>query len=233
MNSAFSKLAASAAVLGIILTARGGDDPDQADFPLIISQPTDQGIPIGSNATFTVQATNGDLAYQWLRNGVAIDSETNSSLTLLAVGTDDAALYSCGVSSGPQTIPTRSASLSVITPADSGGQVIIYSYPARGGGSQGTCPGSYAGYANYTKTVAQGWGWAPSTNTTTIFTASDGSGRTDTKITYMGRSFDSGCNQTTVTIPNPPFSPSYRFTIYFPNNVPTTNYPIILTGFNP
>ena len=31
---------------------------------------------------------------------------------------------------------------------------------------------------------------------------------------------------------NPPFSPLYRFAIYFPNNVLTTNYPIILTGFN-
>ena len=200
MNSAFSKLAASAAVLGIILTARGDDDPDQAGFPLIISQPTDQGIPVGSNATFTVQATNGDLAYQWLRNGVAIDSETNSSLTLLAVGTDDAALYSCGVSSGPQTIPTRSASLSVITPADNGGQVIIYSYPARGGGSHGSCPGSYVGYANYTKTVAQGWGWAPSTNTT-IHTASD-TNRADTKIVYTGKLGDCACGAARVTIPN-------------------------------
>lgn len=231
MNSAFSKLAASAAVLGIILTARGGDDPDQADFPLIISQPTDQGIPIGSNATFTVQATNGDLAYQWLRNGVAIDSETNSSLTLLAIGTDDAALYSCGVSSGPQTIPTRSASLSVITPADSGGQVIIYTYPARGGGSQGTCPGSYAGYANYTKTVAQGWGWAPSTNTT-IHTAFD-TNRADTKIVYTGKLGDSACGAASVTIPNPPASSKYRFTVYFPNHVPTNSYPIVLGGFDP
>jgi hypothetical protein len=51
-------------------------------------------------------------------------------------------------------------------------------------------------------------------------------------IGYMGKFSDTGCNQTTVIIPNPLFSPSYRFTIYFPNNVPTTNYPIVLTGFN-
>ena len=32
-----------------------------------------------------------------------------------------------------------------------------------------------------------------------------------------------------VTIPYPPFSPVYRFGIYFTNNVPTsTNYPIVL-----
>jgi hypothetical protein len=52
-------------------------------------------------------------------------------------------------------------------------------------------------------------------------------------IGYTGKFGDTGCNQTTVTIPNPPFSPSYRFTICFPNNVPTTNCPIVLTGVNP
>ena len=108
----------------------------------------------------------------------------------------------------------------------------MFGAPKVSNGTHGTCPGSYAGYVNFTKTISQGWGWAPATNTTTIFTASDGGGRTDTKIAYMGIYGDTGCNQTTVTIPNPPFSPSYRFTIYFPNNVPTANYSISLSGFN-
>jgi len=113
-----------------------------------------------------------------------------------------------------------------------GDPITVFGLPTTGGGTQGTCPGSYAGYVIYTKTIAQGWGWAPLTNTT-VFTASDGGGRTDTKIAYNGKSLDSGCAQTTVTIPNPPPSAKYRFGIYFPNNVPTTNYPIILTGFAP
>jgi hypothetical protein len=194
----------------------------------------DQAVPVGSDAVLSVQAVNAD-SYQWQSNGVAIEGQTNSTLTIENVGVDSAGSYSCNVSqSGGDPVPTRAASLNVMTSsAMYGDQITVFGLPKAGGGSQGTCPGRYAGYVNYTKTVSQGWGWAPSTNTTTIFTASDGSGRTDTKITYMGRSFDSGCNQTTVTIPNPPFSPSYRFTIYFPNNVPTTNYPIILTGFNP
>jgi hypothetical protein len=112
-----------------------------------------------------------------------------------------------------------------------GQPVVVFGAPISGGGKQGTCPGKYAGYINFTKTISQGWGWTPSTNTT-VFTASDGSGRTDTKISYLGMYGDTGCNQTTVTIPNPPFSPSYRFTIFFPNSVPTTNYPIALSGFN-
>ena len=99
-------------------------------------------------------------------------------------------------------------------------------------GSNGVCPGSYAGYVIYSKTVANGWGWAPSTNTT-MFKAVDGGGRTDTKVEFIGKSNDTGCNQTTVTIPNPPTSTKYRFKIYFPSNVPTTNYPVVLTGFDP
>ena len=104
--------------------------------------------------------------------------------------------------------------------------------PTVSSGTDGVCPGSYAGYAYYAKTVGQGWGWAPSTNTTT-FKASDGGGRSDTKIVFVGKSNDTGCNQTSVTIPNPPTSTKYQFKIYFPSNVPTTNYPIVLTGFNP
>jgi hypothetical protein len=113
------------------------------------------------------------------------------------------------------------------------GPQTIYATPVASGGTQGTCPGTYVGYVNYTKTIAQGWGWVPDTNNTTVFTAADGGGRTDTKVVYLGKSNDGGCDQTSVTIPNPPPSAKYRFTIYFPNNVPTTNYPIVLTGFQP
>lgn len=112
-----------------------------------------------------------------------------------------------------------------------GDPITVFGLPTTGGGTQGTCPGTYAGYVIYTKSLPA-WGWVPLTNTTT-FTASDGGGRTDTKITYAGKNGDAACNQTTVTIPNPPPSAKYRFAIYFPNNVPTTNYPIILTGFGP
>jgi hypothetical protein len=112
-----------------------------------------------------------------------------------------------------------------------GDPITVFGFPTTSSGTQGTCPGTYAGYVIYTKSLPA-WGWATLTNTT-VFTASDGSGRTDTKITYAGKNGDAACNQTTVTIPNPPPSPKYRFAIYFPNNVPTTNYPIILTGFAP
>jgi hypothetical protein len=122
------------------------------------------------------------------------------------------------------------ASSGVVTPnMTGGGPITVFGTPSSGGGSQGGCPGPYAGYVIYTKTMSQGWGWSP---TGTIHTAADGSGRTDTKIQYGGMYGDSGCNQTSVSV-NPVYSPTYRFAIFFTNNVPTNAYPITLTGFNP
>jgi hypothetical protein len=226
-----------AAITGLIVItgnsvqAQTTDALDQSEFPQITAQPVDQAVTVGSNAVLSVQAVNAD-SYQWLSNGVAIEGQTNSILTLENVGVNDAGSYSCNISqSGGDAVPTRAASLNVVTASlTGGGPITVYGLPKISGGTQGPCPGSYAGYVNFTKTISQGWGWAP---TGTIHTASDGSGRTDTKIVYMGLSYDSGCNQTSVTIPHPPISAKYRFTIYFPNNVPTTNYPIVLTGFNP
>ena len=230
---------ALAAITGLVVItgnsvqAQTTDALDQSEFPQIMAQPTDQAVTVGSNAVLSVEAANAD-NYQWQSNGVDIEGQTNSTLIIENVGVDSAGAYSCNVSqSGGETVPTRAASLNVVTPCLSGGgPIIVYGLPKVGGGTRGTCPGRYAGYINFTKTISQGWGWAPSTNSTTVFTAADGGGRTDTKIVYAGISYDSGCDQTSVTIPNPPFSPKYRFTIYFPNHVPTTNYPIVLSGFD-
>src|SRR5262249_11776934 len=127
---------------------------------------------------------------------------------------------------GIAAIPPSLNSGSGFSP-DFGGVITVYGSPYASGGSQGTCPGVYAGYVNYTLTVAQGWGWAPDTNSTTVFTATDNN-RTDTKVQYLGRKGDNSCNQTSVQIPYPAISAVYRFTIFFPSNVPNTNYPITL-----
>ena len=111
--------------------------------------------------------------------------------------------------------------------------VTVFGFPLLSGGSQGSCPGHYTGYVSYTKTVQQGWGWAPdTTNGNTIFTAVD-TNRTNTKVEYGGAYGDNGCNQTSVTIPYPAISPVYEFAIFFTNNVPTNAYAITLNGFKP
>lgn len=115
---------------------------------------------------------------------------------------------------------------------DGGNPIVVYASPTLGGGSSGSCPGNYAGYVTYYKTVANGWGWAPTSGATNLI-AADGGGRSDTRVEYTGKYLDEGCDQTSVAIPYPAYSSKYRFAIYFPSNVPTTNYPITLTGFNP
>jgi hypothetical protein len=229
MNKQITKILATAAITGLVSLAWAADELDQAEFPQISAQPTDQDVPLGGSTALTVEAANGD-SYQWLRNGAVMEGETNSSLILETVGTNDVGYYSCAVIKGAEVVPTREASLNVYT-MSGGDTITVFGWPVTSGGSQGNCPGAYAGYVNYIKTVSQGWGWAPDTNTT-IHTASD-LNRTDTKVQYVGKYGDVGCNQTTVTIPHPTSSPKYRFSIYFTNNVPTNSYAITLTGFNP
>ena len=209
--------------------------PDQAEFPLVLLQPINQVVHVHEEASFSVYATNGPLTYQWLKNNVALLGETNSILTIAGAKKSDVGLYSCNVSKGLEIVPTRSASLMVFvnsTDPDTGiDPVTLWATPVPSSGSSGSCPGPYKGYINYTRTVAQGWGWAPSTNTT-VHTAED-TNSVNTKVQFVGRSGDSGCNQTIATVPDPSISTKYRFTIYFTNSVPTNSYSITLDGFDP
>jgi len=110
--------------------------------------------------------------------------------------------------------------------------VVVYATPIASNGNQGSCPGPYTSYVNFTKSVSQGWGWKPSTNTT-IHIAANGGDRPDVKVEFVGKRLDSGCSPESVLVPDPAYSTAYRFTIYFTNGVPSTNYPITLTGFDP
>lgn len=208
----------------------------QPEFPLITSQPEDQMVPFGSNAAFTVTAVNVE-GYQWLFNGNPLASQTNSSLNIINCGVSNVGYYSCDLCQGIEMVPTRAAALMVYTnsidPRTGVDPIVVFGFPLSGGGSQGTCPGKYAGYINYTKSITNGWGWAPDTgNGNTLFTATD-TNNANTKIEYVGAYGDNGCNQTSVTVPYPAMSPVYRFTIFFTNNVPTNAYGITLDGFLP
>lgn len=208
----------------------------QPQFPLIFDQPDDQSVPFGSNATFTVTAFNAN-GYQWLYNGNAVANGTNNTLVIQNAGIQNVGYYSCDVFKGDESVPTRSALLQVYTnwidPQTGVDPMVVYSFPCPGSGGSGSCPGHYVGFVNFSKPYTNGWGWAPdTTNGNTIFTATDNN-QTNTKVQYFGAYGDNGCNQTTVTVPNPAISPLYRFTIFFTNSVPTNPYPITLSGFKP
>jgi hypothetical protein len=201
----------------------------QRDYLRITRQPEDQAIWRGSRVTFAVSANNGE-RFQWLRNGVALGGQTNSTLNLMNVTVSDVGLYSCRVIKGVETVSTRSATLNML---DGGGDgsITIFGTPLLGSGGQGSdCPGPYVGYVNFIKPASQGWGWAPTVGAP-VHSASDPN-RTDTHLIYNGRLGDSGCGATTVEV-NPVVSPKYRFAVFFPSDVPAGVYSLILTGFNP
>jgi hypothetical protein len=228
MNKPSTPIIALAAITTLLLLPAGNlfAQEDPTDYPTITTQPDDQGTYVGSNVTFSVTATNAD-SYQWLRNGTSIDGETNQTLSITNVSLDDVAYYTCYVSKDAQAVPTRSAVLNAVTSNDGVGNVTVFGPTTANTGSGTGCPGAFTGYATYIK--VSGWGWSP---TGTFHSAAD-TNRLDTKVEYVGRYGDHGCNQTTAVIPNPAPNPKYRFSIYFTNNVPTNPYPITLTGFLP
>lgn len=99
--------------------------------------------------------------------------------------------------------------------------------------TDGTCPGEYWATLTYALPISQGWGWHPDTNNTTLFVVTD-TNRSDTHIRATGKKGDVSCNLTTVIVPYPNYSDSYRFVVFFPstNGLPsTTNYPLVLNGW--
>jgi hypothetical protein len=242
MKKITTKVIALAAI-AISALVLSGFTTGQSSTPKITLEPQDQMIRAGAEATLSAEAVNAQ-HYQWRRNGVAIAGATQATLSFASMGIQDAGNYSCTISSGEKMVSTRVASVLVwtrkhagkeINTADgegltptSGGGIDVYVTPVVSSGSSGSCPGNYAGYASYIPT--SGWGFTPLANDAP-YTASDDTGRTDTSVVYSGRRGDAGCDETSVTIPSPTPSTAYRFTIFFPANVPTTNYPITLTGF--
>ncbi len=81
--------------------------------PVSATGPSNQTVSAGSTAVFsTVASGTGPYNYAWSKNGAAISGQTNSSLTLNNVTTNDAATYSVIVGGAMGTV-TNSATLTV------------------------------------------------------------------------------------------------------------------------
>jgi hypothetical protein len=85
--------------------------------PSITQQPTNQTVPVGGTAGFSVSATGSlPLSYYWMRNGTAIAGATNSSYTTNNVQlTDSGNQFSCLVSNAYGTMLSSNAVLTVVT----------------------------------------------------------------------------------------------------------------------
>jgi len=86
--------------------------------PFITRQPLPQTVPYGCGVDFDIEASaHGDLAYQWLRDGVAIPGASAATLHLPSPGrAEDGAVFSCRVSSKDGEVLSAPATLKVYAP---------------------------------------------------------------------------------------------------------------------
>ena len=85
-----------------------------ASAPVIISQPQSVTVAEGSNASFSVTATGtAPMSYQWRRNGININSATNSSVNIQSASSANAGSYSVVVSNAYGSATSNSATLSI------------------------------------------------------------------------------------------------------------------------
>ena len=89
----------------------------------IVTQPQSASVPIGTNVSFSVEATGtAPITYQWKKNGVSlsngptISGATSATLTISSVSSGDAGSYSVVVSNPVGPISSSSAVLTVIVP---------------------------------------------------------------------------------------------------------------------
>jgi hypothetical protein len=91
--------------------------------PAIVQQPTDQNVPAGGTATFTILASGSDpLSYQWQKNSVNLSNGgdysgvTSNTLAIANVDAGDVASYRCVVTNAFGTTNSSAAALTIITP---------------------------------------------------------------------------------------------------------------------
>src|SRR5437899_7393803 len=151
MKKQIAGILASLALTGWALTAIGqSPDTDQVQFPQITSQPTDVAVAVGASTVLSVQSTNAD-SFQWLLNGVVMEGETNSTLTLQHVSKHDVGYYTCCIQKGSEVVPTRTATVTAYE-STGGGTITVFGLPVVSSGSPaGSCPGPYAGYIHFIK----------------------------------------------------------------------------------
>ena len=83
--------------------------------PVVLTQPTNQTLPVGYTATFNVTATGSlPLNYQWSFNGTNIDGATSASLVLTNVQTNQSGVYAAKVTNAFGSIVSSNANLNAV-----------------------------------------------------------------------------------------------------------------------
>jgi len=122
--------------------------------PVIEKQPQSQTVLPGATVTFSVTAVGLSLSYQWIETNSLLPSQTNSTLILTSVTTNDAGLYQVIVSNSFGAVTSSPAFLYVVTAPPSisvqpqsqsawGGTAVAFSVDV--GGTAGPLPGVSSG----------------------------------------------------------------------------------------
>lgn len=90
--------------------------------PIITTQPSNQIVSAGKNATFTVVATGQPLPiYQWYKDNVAIAGATSATLTLTKTQGSDAGIYKVTATNSLGAVTSNGVSLGFLEGSSSGG----------------------------------------------------------------------------------------------------------------
>ena len=92
-----------------------GETPWMAP-PTITIEPTNQAVIQNSNATFSVTAIGVALSYQWYFNSAVLSNQTNTTLTLNNIQTNNAGNYSVVVTNVAGSVISSNALLMIIVP---------------------------------------------------------------------------------------------------------------------
>jgi hypothetical protein len=94
-----------------------GSDAVGGVEPVITAQPQSRSVVLGSNAFFSVTVTGTPpFQYVWRFNGANLPGETNSTLLVTAVQSNQAGLYSVNVFNGAGFVTSSNATLVTINP---------------------------------------------------------------------------------------------------------------------
>ena len=88
-----------------------------AQAPVITTQPARTAVAVGQDATFSVVASGNNMSYQWQFNGASIGGATGSSYTVTSVSAYDAGNYTVVVSNGSGSTSSSAATLTVLPQA--------------------------------------------------------------------------------------------------------------------
>jgi len=122
------------AIDDLVVTFNGGTSNPPFP-PFILTQPTNQTATAGDHVTFAVQATgNPTPSYQWQFNGADLNGETNSTLVLFGVSTNQAGDYRVVITNSVGTTNSAIANLTVL-PATFAETLSILTYNVKGNGA--------------------------------------------------------------------------------------------------